>query len=427
MKSKGRNLLFKSGLFSVVFVVCAPFFFYFFDFRFHLNQFEIQKNELKYGIIARETFFDLLKSQYLGGWSVMRNIFTRPPAIDFANPDTVFAYVWRHLSSYAVVYPTETYYYWRFTKGGETIAGNLRLLDLDDGVVHMGYFHTNDPHEEGGYKSFSRENGVSVEKVAPYRYRVTYGGKSVLFKMSDFFLRPPQKLRVLPEEEFIARVWDESGMKFFLFYNAKTRSFYYVLDEEDGVPDRFREEEGYLIGKRTGYAFYEDTEYGRKLLVGVQIRNIYANNYFDGPFDQVPPRLPIKEKLEAAYPYVTYNGGIDEYGNFLAEDGVRVAISPYLAYETTDELRAAHKECAAQRDDSSIFWSCLTYEPKKDFHKELEAGGYPKDSKGFHAVFASQGWPANHSGEMSMMWPGGHRADQSKTWPPNSLDGFSRE
>lgn len=419
--------IFLWGGVAVVATVIFPFALYFLDVNVQLNQFEVQKNELRYGVISRETLFDLLKSQYLGGLNVLSNLFSRSSQVEFDKPESVFAYVWRHLPPYAVVYPTETYYYWRFTKGGETISGNLRLLDLDDGVMHMGYFHTNAPNEEGGYKPFSQKDGVSVEKVAPYRYRVTYDGKSVLFKMSDFFARPPEKLRMIPEEEFVARIWDESGMKFFLLFNRDTNSFYYVLDEEGGIPERFHEENDYFIGKRTGYAFYVDAEHDRKLLVGVHIGNIYANNYFDGPFDQVPPRLPIKTKLEAAYPYVAYNGGIDEHGNFLEEDGVRVAISPYVDYETIDDLREAHKECTAQRDDPLVFWSCLTYEPKKDFHKQLEAEGYPKDSKGFHAVFASQGWPANHSGEMSITWPGGHRADQSKIWSPNSLGGFSRE
>src|SRR5262249_330797 len=134
-------------------------------------------------------------------------------------------------------------------------------------------------------------------------------------------------------ETCVTGVLDESGIPLKLVYDTVHRSFSFVLN--DSVPriDALVPVEGtggrYLLDRRAEFVFYADSRAQRTLLVAVSSRNVYDNNYFDGPFDQVPPRLALRAKLEAAYPYLRLDP-IDEHGNFTRREGQRVAISPYL-------------------------------------------------------------------------------------------------
>lgn len=292
---------------------------------------------------------------------------------DLNNQFSVFAYVFNEIPYYAVVYPTETYYYFRIPEKG--VSGNLRFVDIDKGVVYLGYFIQDRPHsEEGGSGAFTLEDGAIIKKMAPDLYSVSFKGKTVFFKLpSAVWNLPPAKLALLPEEEFIARIQDESGIRFFFIYNSQTKAFYYILNEEQPVPEELNKIfDSVYAGARTGYAYYEDTNHERKILFGVKTANIWENNYFDGPFDQVPPRLNIRDKLYAAYPYTQYLHGLDEHGNFIDFEGSRVAISAYTDYSQEAELRERITGCDQNSSGNvSSFWSCLAYEPKKDFHKTI--------------------------------------------------------
>lgn len=401
---------------------------------FYLNQFEIQKNELAFRTSSKVRN-DYLKSRYLFFWNKFFS-WNKAEAVDFEKPATVLAYLFEYFPAYAVIYPTETYYYYQFTTPDEhgadmEISGNIRALDFDKGILHLGYFIKSDPHGAVGYQSFSKTEGVIINRVSDYLYDVTYHDRTIRFKLSDIFNKPPQsQIKFLPEEEFIAHIQDESGIRFFLYYNNEKKSFYYILDEESGVPEKLVEfHDNIFVGERTKYVYYQDANFGRKILFGVYEENIKQNNYFDGPFDQVPPRLSIKTKLEATYPYVKYDQGIDEHGNFLGfQKNSRVAISPYNTYSYLQEVIEYAETCLDKRDDD--LWTCLTYESKKDFHKTatfLNANEKSPDSDnlGNHYIYLSQGWPANHQKLYSIGWPLTHRSDQSYSWPPNHNSSLS--
>jgi len=172
-----------------------------------------------------------------------------------------------------------------------------------------------------------------------------------------------------------------------LVFNKKTNSFYYVLNEEQPLTETTEiVDDKITIGERTKFAYYLDSERKRKILFGVDSDNIMKNGYFDGPFDQVPPRLDIRDKLYKAYPYTQYLNGLDPHGNFIDWEGSRVAISPYVDYIYPDfnPLKDEVKECASKVGDKadnktepSLLWSCLTYETKKDFHKTIPEFFYP--------------------------------------------------
>ena len=101
-------------------------------------------------------------------------------AID--DPLAVFAAVLKNLPERVQVYPTENYFYFRFTQNGVVYAGNIRLAaaDRDQGKVNFAYNEqptdwNADPKNR--HVVLGREQGVTVEKAAPLTYRVTHVGK----------------------------------------------------------------------------------------------------------------------------------------------------------------------------------------------------------------------------------------------------------
>src|SRR6266567_4149542 len=178
---------------------------------------------------------------------------TRETTLAVDDRMAVFGFVLDSLPERVRVYPTENYYYVRFAHAGIRYAGDIRL----DRLV----------------------------------YRVTYGQKSVVFALNDLSQVKPPANALGPDEKFIGPIFDESAIRFFLVYNAKLRIFHYILDETVKVADEFmptRQTDRLLIGKRTGFAFYRDHRLDRKILIGAYELNSTVNNYFDGPFDQLP-------------------------------------------------------------------------------------------------------------------------------------------
>lgn len=129
----------------------------------------------------------------------------------------------------------------------------------------------------------------------------------------------------------------------------------------------------FWIGMDSRFIFFHADD--RLVLVGVLSDNVVRNNYYDGPFDQVPPDLKIKSELESVYPYVKLRGGIDLHGNFILQHGMRVAISPYIVYSDTSEFvrEVSRRIQLAKRKRTSVL-SELVYEWKSDFgSKEIES------------------------------------------------------
>jgi hypothetical protein len=282
--------------------------------------------------------------------------------------DSVFAYVFSSLPDAVTVYPTENYYYFSLTAEGKTLWGNLRLdvLDRDRGVIHLGYFEYDENGEiqdrNGRQKAYSKKDGVEVKRLEPFLYAVTYKGRSVRFRLNDIGTAPPKKAKLADFETFLGNIFDESGLKFFLIFNGPEKHFHYVLNEDGPVPEKFLGVTNDIVrGRRTGFAFYVDTPNSRKILVGVYGENTDRNNFYDGPFDQLPDNYAVqanlKKYLEEAYPYA--KGSIDAYGNFLAQPEARVVVNPYTVYYRVEDLSFV-ASCKASDLSPAAFYACIT-------------------------------------------------------------------
>lgn len=292
---------------------------------------------------------------------------TRAATLDVEDPMAVFGFVMAQLPERVKVYPTENYFYFGFMHGGIRYAGNIRLdaSNRDEGKADFAYFEdTSQWYDDAPVKHLVLDGsrGVTVEKVEPLVYRVSYQGKGVMFALNDLSHVKPPAGALGPDETFIGPIFDESAIRFFLVYNSRLKIFHYVLDETEKVAEQFfspRKNDRILVGKRTGFAFYKDHRLNRKIMIGAFDGNMRANNYFDGPFDQLPDNFIAGEALRNAILAVRpqLKGQIDRFGG--APDGsVRFMIGPYLPYQAISDLFSVHA-CAQKKQKQPDYYRCF--------------------------------------------------------------------
>ncbi len=281
----------------------------------------------------------------------------RATDLDVKEPLAVFAYVLNALPQRVKVYPTENYFYFSFVHRGVPYAGNIRLdaSNRDQGKVQFGYFEQTTQWLDDMptvFRELDAKDGVKLEKVERFLYRLTYKDKSVLFALNDLSDVKPPTTAVAPGEQFIGPVFDDSGIRFFLMFNPGIKSFLFVLDETVPVADQLLpnpRRPRLWIGKRTGFIYYADHRLKRKILAGVYEDNVRVNNYFDGPFDQLPDNFIEGETLRNALLQIQpgLKGQIDRFGG--TPDGeIRYMIAPYKTYKEEREFDAMDR-CATRR------------------------------------------------------------------------------
>ncbi|MEX0590818.1 MAG: hypothetical protein WD207_07000 [Xanthobacteraceae bacterium] len=289
---------------------------------------------------------------------------SRTTSLPLDDPKAMLAFVLESLPDRVKVYPTENYYYFFFYHEGTRYAGNIRLdaKDRDEGKVHFAYFAELTEWQKSDaveYRLFGKDDGVTVERVEPLVYRVTNGGRSVVFELNDLSKVVPPANALTQDDQFLGPVFDESGIRFFLIFNKRLKIFHYVLDETIQVSDELfpsRLTNRILIGRRTGFAFYSDHRVDRRILIGVFEANGSVNNYFDGPFDQLPDNFlkgdELRQAIVAADP--SQQGKIDSHGG--SPDGAsRYLIGPYIYYRTEQDLMPIH-ECATSKEIPRTFY-----------------------------------------------------------------------
>lgn len=284
------------------------------------------------------------------------------------DPLAVFAYVFAHLPERVKVFPTENYYYFSFIHNGVPYDGNIRLdaSNRDDGKLNFAYSEDLTEWREEDtpviYRLLDASQGVAVEKLDRLLYRVSFRGKSVVFALNDLSQVKPPPNAIGPDDQYIGPIFDESGIRFFLIYNKRAKVFHYILDETVQVADQFvrsRIADRILIGKRTGFAFYRDHHRDRKILVGAFASNIRINNYFDGPFDQLPDNFIEGDTLRDILIDLDrrLKGRIDRFG--ASPDGEqRYAITPYLPYERQSDLNVFDR-CARRELHAASYYRCF--------------------------------------------------------------------
>jgi hypothetical protein len=297
--------------------------------------------------------------------------------LTLSDPIAVFAFVLNSLPDRVRVYPTENYYYFRFTHNGTPYSGSIRFkpIERDQGKIQFGYYKelTDWKVEEvqGTFAVFDASHAVKVEKIQELVYRVSHGGKSVIFALYDASGNKPPPSIIGTHEQFLGPIFDESGIRFFLIYNWKLKIFHYLLDETEQVADELyiaRRTERIVIGRRTGFAFYRDHRLDRKILIGAFETNSRVNNYFDGPFDQLPENFiegeELRQAIVASDPRA--EGQIDRFGNYAKEEG-RYLIHPYMLYRKEGDLYRIHACAVARAKRSATYYRCFVIDAEAWF------------------------------------------------------------
>ena len=325
------------------------------------NQFQIVQAEARYGVASRGALVQYLRSSFGLACNAIRS---HPDLTkdDIEHPEKVFAYVFSWLPGEAITYPTEGFYYFTFDIDKRRMTGNLRLAELEKGEISLAYFYA-DANEHTWHRIMSQADGLQVVALSSTQHKLSYHGRTVVCTWPEEWKSQPRRAHLLAEEECLGQIRDESAMRFYLIYNRNTRSFYDILNEDDGVADSLLSiGDGHLIGQRTGFIFMSDAEYDRKVLVGVSLDSVRRNDFFDGPGDQVPFQLNLRDKLAVAYPQTMLGPGVDEHGVFLDQpEWVRLAISPFRRYASVSEV-LEHSKCSLPRDSPGAYWTRLTKE-----------------------------------------------------------------
>jgi hypothetical protein len=307
----------------------------------------------------------------------------RATELPLADPVAMFAYVLGALPDRVKVYPTENYYYFSFIYGKVRYAGNIRLdaMDRDRGKVHFAFYEDLAEWKDESpvtHVALDMAQGVAVEKLDRLLYRISHGGKTVVFALNDLSeVRPPANV-LAPDEIYIGPIFDDSAIRFFLIYNTKLKIFHYILDEGVDVADQFlpaAATDRILIGKRTGFAFYRDQRLDRKILIGVFEGNARVNNYLDGPFDQLPDNFIQGDTLRDIILEVDpgLRGKIDRLGGS-ADGAERFLISPYMQYRQEDELLAFDRCATSTKIDAGLYYACFVVDPDAQ-------GGEPREPR----------------------------------------------
>jgi hypothetical protein len=322
----------------------------------------------------------------------------QPASLDVKDLMAVFAFILNSLPERVKVYPTENYYYFTFNLNGSPYAGNIRLdaSDRDQGKVQFGYYEqTNGWRDDTPitFRVLDASSGVKLEKVERFLYRLTYAGKSVLFELNDLSQVKPPEGALAPRERFIGPIFDDSGIRFLLVYSPTIKDFLYILDETVKVADDFfasPRSDRILVGKRSGFVFYRDLRLNRKILIGVYDENIRINNYFDGPFDQLPDNFIEGEALRSAILEIEprLKGEIDRFGGSF--DGeIRYSIAPYKQYKDIGEFDTVHRCATRKAASEAAYYRCFILEeggqfpvrPANNVHKRGGPSAGPKEQR----------------------------------------------
>ena len=91
-------------------------------------------------------------------------------------------------------------------------------------------------------------------------------------------------------EVYLGPSWDVFGVQFFLVFNKPAKAFLYLLNRSPKV-DQYQPSSlsnAVTVGNRTSFVFYKDKLLDRQILIGDFVGHTMINDYFDGPFDQLP-------------------------------------------------------------------------------------------------------------------------------------------
>jgi len=187
-----------------------------------------------------------------------------------------------------------------------------------------------------------RRDGLVIKQGADaFTWIVTYNKRSVTFHLHKLRQDPPKSFSLRSNETFIERTFDESGIQFFLLFNTSSNYFFWVLNEEEKVPDEFT-----ALDKKRSSAGAQDSP------SGLMARNRRARYWLASQDQRHAQRLlrrPVRSTgrqlrgpnknlllMERAIPSI--KGRIDKWGYYTDVERPHAWRSPVTARTTPGDI-----------------------------------------------------------------------------------------
>lgn len=270
--------------------------------------------------------------------------------IDVADTAAVFSDIFSKLPDRAFVWPTENYYYFSFTANGRNYSGNFRLHpdERDEGFINFAFFDASNP-DWIKHALLGPDDGVDIEKLSEFEYAVSTDNRKVVFELNPISQQLPDAELLAPDDHFIGRTFDESGLVFILVFNEAVNQFIWILDSvqmaQTPLSAMSRE---VSVHVRSGFVFLHEPQYSRQILIGVDNAQVARNTYYDGPFDQLADnwihKTRFKEFAERSNPQLL--GKVNARGEFINQES-RMAVMPYMHYHSLSEIWNRIQSCGS--------------------------------------------------------------------------------
>jgi hypothetical protein len=276
--------------------------------------------------------------------------------LDIDNVDDVFAYVLSQTDDTLTIYPSEGYYYFNFYHQGNLIKGNMLVGHKlrQQGSLSFIYFYDIAGKERGEFKThhklYKSSEIFSLKEYQPNLYQLTFKNIKKNLEINQIET-DADFVKTLESQGFEVNLpmMDDSGVTLYLAFHPTTNNFYYInplsRDDEFYYPVG----EVLKVGARTQFVYLPMEKFA--ILVGVNANNVYKNNYYDGPFDQLPDEalvnIDYKSYLYRVNP--SWKDKIYDDGYFIDDPDARVALTNYLEYLSLDELNKI-QPCASDKN-----------------------------------------------------------------------------
>ena len=266
---------------------------------------------------------------------------------DLENPLDVFRHFFhRELPPQIHILPSENCLYFVFTAASNRpYRGCMSISRRRSHENGVSFSYLDRETLVGKYIFLDSAHGLRVQWLDNFTLEVTFEGRSRLVFLNRLTVRPPARAVLRNTESYLGPCHDEYGLSFALCFDTETRCFFWLLDDSSEVPETFVRHNGCLeFGARSKFIFLDDRQLCRRILIGVSAAEMRANNYYDGPFDQLPDNhikngeVELRKYIELNDPDRRYQ--LDEFGYFKMLKGRRVAITASCSYETLDQLTA---------------------------------------------------------------------------------------
>jgi hypothetical protein len=238
------------------------------------------------------------------------------------------------------------------------------------------------------------DDGVKVEQINKFLYKITFKGKTVEFTLPDLSNVKPAAGMLREDEVYIGPSWDESGVQFFLIYNKSAKTFLYLLNDSPKVDlyETASLSPAVTVGNRTSFVFYKDKLLDRQILMGDFVGHTMLNDYFDGPFDQLPDNFVQGNTLLDAILDMEpglKNENPDRYGADRTGE-FRYGITSYRYYGKLADLKPI-VECAGKNAEPAQYYACFNATKANEEQEQSNFLAPPEEKKSEEAAPAPAG------------------------------------